>query len=161
MSAVRIGQIWEDCDKRAGGRRLRIIEISTRSPGEDRVTAEVIQERRNGEVIAPQKRRRTQIATRRFRPNSTGYRLIAGPGMPDDRTADELLAAVHARLGGYGVDIKTFGSTGAVEVHWRRLYDRVEPDEQFVGAQTLRDALIEVLKCEDERDAQDAEEAGR
>jgi len=61
---VRLGQIWEDCDTRgpgAGtGRRVRVIEVGGVSARVENVKT----------------KRRTYIRLRRFRPSSTGYRLV-------------------------------------------------------------------------------------
>lgn len=64
---VRVGQIWQDCDKRLRGER----------------TLEVLQRLPNGAVCRvffrgePMRNKPTTvILLRRFRPNSTGYRLI-------------------------------------------------------------------------------------
>lgn len=62
-SEIRVGQIWEDNDKRFGTRRLRIEQI-----GVSHVVVENVETRR-----------RTNVAIQRLRPNSTGYRLVAEP----------------------------------------------------------------------------------
>ena len=71
----------------------------------------------------------------------------------------ELLRRVHDRLGGYGVDIRTFGKDHVVEIRWRRNYeDCGGSDERWVGdLRSLEDALQAVLDYEDGADAADAE----
>lgn len=79
----------------------------------------------------------------------------------DARTADELLVAVHARTGGQGVDIQTFGSatSNQVEIRWRRAYDGgALSDERCVADDTLVYALRAVLATEDAADELDAED---
>ncbi|HEU4751613.1 MAG TPA: DUF6354 family protein [Armatimonadota bacterium] len=66
---VRPGQIWADNDKRSAGRKVRVVEV-----GETHATVE--------QVITGQtarKPRRSLIRLDRFRPTSTGYRLISDP----------------------------------------------------------------------------------
>lgn len=73
---VKIGQIWVDNDKRAAGRRLKILTVDEASPGKQLsngyATAEVISDRR----AALRTNRHTSILLSRFKPNSTGYRLV-------------------------------------------------------------------------------------
>lgn len=73
---------------------------------------------------------------------------------------DDLLKRVHARLGGYGLDITTSGVVDCGEVRWHRSYGGVRSDERFISAETLIDALWEVLKYEDEADVRDQAEEG-
>jgi hypothetical protein len=62
---VRVGQVWADNDWRSAGRTVMVIAIT------------------DGKAICAvawpghKTRNRTQIKLRRFRENSTGYRLIA------------------------------------------------------------------------------------
>jgi hypothetical protein len=72
-----------------------------------------------------------------------------------------LLAQVHERVGGLGLDITTFGSAGPlIEVRWRRAYPgEVWSDERTWAAEGLEGALRGVLAHEDYWDAQDAQEA--
>ena len=72
-------------------------------------------------------------------------------------SADDLLGAVHRRIGG-GIDIQTF-SEGGIEVRWRRSYGEELSDERFASARSLLGALRAVLRHEDEADAADALEA--
>ncbi len=67
---VRVGQVWADNDKRSRGRHLKVIDISRRM-GTDR--AEVQQCDQRGRIIGS---RTTFIRLDRFRPTSTGYRLV-------------------------------------------------------------------------------------
>lgn len=69
---------------------------------------------------------------------------------------DELLAEVHDRLGGVGLDITTFGNHRA-EIRWRRSYGAEGlSDERIVGGASLAEALREVLAYEDWADSEDA-----
>ncbi|MET4143858.1 hypothetical protein [Arthrobacter sp. UYCo732] len=54
---VRPGQVWVDQDKRAGGRRVTILTV-----GETHATVKSVL--------------RTKVRLTRFRPTSTGYRLL-------------------------------------------------------------------------------------
>jgi hypothetical protein len=91
-----------------------------------------------------------------------------GGALQDDLStlsADALLVAVHARVGG-GIDIQTFGSATdatTVEVRWRRDYGGLgTSDERLViksGPRALSEALLQVLRYEDEADQRDADEA--
>jgi hypothetical protein len=56
----KVGQVWEDCDKRHEGRQLKIVYI-----GVIWVSAKDL---KTG--------RRSTILRRRLRPNSTGYRIV-------------------------------------------------------------------------------------
>lgn len=66
---VRPGQIWANNDKRSAGRKVRIVAIDEqpdpRKPGS---TGYAVVEQVTG--------RRTRIRLDRFRPTTTGYRLI-------------------------------------------------------------------------------------
>ena len=55
------GQIWEDCDKRVSGRKLRLIRIGTEWC--------MFQNLNGGRTTV-------KILTRRLRPTSTGYRVV-------------------------------------------------------------------------------------
>lgn len=58
---IRVGQVWKDNDKRSAGRRVRVVEVN--------FTHAVVQD--------PSGRgRRTEIRLDRFKPTSTGYRLV-------------------------------------------------------------------------------------
>lgn len=67
---VRPGQIWQDNDKRAHGRQVRIIELT-----DTHALVELHVPRGVGDDHA-QPGRRTRIRLDRFRPMSTGYLLI-------------------------------------------------------------------------------------
>ena len=66
---VRVGQLWADNDPRAAGRTIRITEV-----GKYIATAEVI----TSADYADDKSvgRSTRISLSRFKPTSTGYRLL-------------------------------------------------------------------------------------
>ena len=66
---VRVGQIWADNDPRCRGRRtVRVAEV-----GETAAVVEAVTDWDGNKSTAP---RRTSIRLNRFRPTSTGYRLI-------------------------------------------------------------------------------------
>jgi hypothetical protein len=58
-TTVRPGQRWADCDKRAKGRTLTIVKVSVRFAW-----------------CIDSRGRETRIMLTRFRPTSTGYRLV-------------------------------------------------------------------------------------
>jgi hypothetical protein len=60
---VRVGQVWEDNDKRTRGRTLRVVRVEGR-----RVVCDVF--------LYGGFSRQTNISIERFRPTSTGYRLL-------------------------------------------------------------------------------------
>lgn len=66
---VKVGQIWEDCDYRAAGRQIRVIEING-----DKATVETTQRARNS--FGPTGRK-TIISIKRMKPTKSGYRLVA------------------------------------------------------------------------------------
>jgi len=70
VTKVRPGQIWADNDKRSAGRRLRVVEI-------DGTHAVVVQVDARGVVDSRMRVRRSRIRLDRFRPTSTGYRLVS------------------------------------------------------------------------------------
>ena len=60
---VKVGQVWEDCDRRFAKRRVKVVTLT-------RTHAVVVR-------IAPTRSdTRTKIRLDRFRPTSTGYRLV-------------------------------------------------------------------------------------
>lgn len=67
--AVRVGQVWQDADPRAEGRRLRVVEV-----GATHAAVELVAPREPVSNARPG--RRTRIRLDRFRPTSTGYRLV-------------------------------------------------------------------------------------
>ncbi|MGI5274718.1 DUF6354 family protein [Nonomuraea sp. CA-218870] len=69
---VRPGQVWMDNDKRSEGRRVRVIEVDDTHATVVGVDIRGLPDSRN-RVAA----RRTRIRLDRFRPTSTGYRLVA------------------------------------------------------------------------------------
>lgn len=64
---VKAGQVWADNDKRSEGRKVRILSV-----GETHAVVEQYVPR--GSSAKPG--RQTQIRLDRFRPTSTGYRLV-------------------------------------------------------------------------------------
>lgn len=71
-SDVRVGQIWQDCDKRGYGRRLRIEAVDATHADCREVTIAP----QGAVVLVSGPRVRTRIRLDRFRPTSTGYRLV-------------------------------------------------------------------------------------
>jgi hypothetical protein len=63
-------QIWEDCDPRSYGRRVRIVEIDGSHAVVELVTPQGVSHAQT------KPGRRTRIRLDRFRPISTGYRYI-------------------------------------------------------------------------------------
>jgi len=61
MIEVKVGQIWEDCDKRMGGRKIRVERI----------------EGRYAICMRLGWNSTTKIRLDRFKPNSTGFRLAS------------------------------------------------------------------------------------
>lgn len=65
MSEVRVGQVWADNDSRSEGRKLMVMAIT------------------DGKAICSvawpdnKTRKRTAIRLDRFKPTSTGYRLVS------------------------------------------------------------------------------------
>ena len=70
---VRPGQIWADNDVRSRGRQIKVLAVV-----DGKATCTVV---RAADPVAsnagrPPAGRVTRISQRRFRPNSTGYRLV-------------------------------------------------------------------------------------
>lgn len=65
MSAVRIGQVWLDCDGRPPNRKLMVVSI-------DETHARCLVAINDGRMS----RRHTRIRLDRFKPGSRGYQLI-------------------------------------------------------------------------------------
>lgn len=76
-----------------------------------------------------------------------------------EESLDELLTRIHALLGGLGLDIRTFGGDGTVEIRWRRDFGGEWSDERFTTAPTLAVALRQVLEYENESDRRDGVES--
>ena len=77
MTTVEPGQSWADCDKRAAGRVLRVDRIE----GEHAICT-VTADRPPDEGAPPgwtNVGATRRIALRRFKPGSTGYRLVPSP----------------------------------------------------------------------------------
>lgn len=69
---VEPGQVWQDCDKRAGGRQITVVSVDA-THAECR---EVAYNQLDGIVADLPGARKTRIRLDRFRPVSTGYRLV-------------------------------------------------------------------------------------
>lgn len=95
---VRVGQEWADADPRSAGRRIRVLELATTTrwksgrpmvvpaarcvivANRDVAQHEIDTQRRP--YFRDQRGKTTVIAVDRFRPTSTGYRLVAHPCVP-------------------------------------------------------------------------------
>lgn len=83
MSEVKPGQVWADYDKRSSNRYLRVVEITAEHPSVEgnapvparAVVEEVAYNTESGEVT-PLRSRQSKIRLDRFRPVSSGYRLV-------------------------------------------------------------------------------------
>jgi hypothetical protein len=77
---VRVGQIWQDNDKRSRGRKLLVVKIGKKYATVELVDARTWPNRsaslRDDDPRRAQPGRRTYIRLDRFRPTSTGYRLV-------------------------------------------------------------------------------------
>jgi len=88
---VRPGQIWQDNDKRGYDRQVRIVEIvhvhvpgrPSNGRGVPHAVVELVQGR-SAEYGQAKPGRRTRIRLDRFRPTSTGYRLVRDVPEADD-----------------------------------------------------------------------------
>lgn len=65
MTEVKVGQVWEDCDKRMAGRRIVV----------QRIEGRYAVCRRQGWLS---RSGMTRIRLDRFKPTSTGFRLVNG-----------------------------------------------------------------------------------
>lgn len=66
--SVRVHQVWADLDKRAAGRKVRVVEVDDTHAAVEQVNSRAHDRGKPG--------RRTRIRLDRFRPTSTGYRLL-------------------------------------------------------------------------------------
>lgn len=86
MPDVRPGQLWADNDPRHAGRTLRVDEVCYRAgkkvarctilTNSDETQAEIDKPTTPWYRPADRRGRQTDISVRRFRPTSTGYRLV-------------------------------------------------------------------------------------
>ena len=80
MTAVRVGQVWADLDKRSAGRHVKVVAIEDAKPAPDQhhrdvpARAVVVWCNPDGRVHGREKR--TRIRLDRFRPTSNGYQLV-------------------------------------------------------------------------------------
>ena len=79
MADVMRGQVWEDSDRRSAGRTVRVLRVEA-----DHAVVTVLTARIDA---SPGERHRAVGAERRirldrFKPTSTGYRLVSEPGDP-------------------------------------------------------------------------------
>jgi len=66
---LEVGQLWDDCDPRNAGRRVRVVEVG----GSHAVVIAV----RSADAALSRIPRRGRVALWRFRPGSGGFRLVA------------------------------------------------------------------------------------
>lgn len=104
-TTVRPGQVWQDNDKRAYGRKLRVVDVDATHATVELVDPRHWQNRSRSigddDPRRAQPGRQTRIRLDRFRPTSTGYRLIEdAPGGPDVTVTlnDDQLAALRQLL---------------------------------------------------------------
>ena len=76
---VRVGSVWADHDKRSAGRHVQVVAVDA-----THAKVELCSERgrpARGHEAAPVAKpgRQTKIRLDRFRPTSTGYRLVSEP----------------------------------------------------------------------------------
>ena len=72
MTDVRAGQIWADNDKRSAGRTLRIVEVDETHA----IAEEIAYSETTGRTRHLPNARQTRIRLDRFKPTSSGYRLL-------------------------------------------------------------------------------------
>lgn len=86
---VEIGQVWEDTDWRMHGRRIRI-EIINKNRG-----VALVRVVSNGESMSRSVGRTTRIRLDRFKPTSTGYRLVtpAPAASPEEEDTEKPVTA--------------------------------------------------------------------
>jgi len=82
LPVVRPGQVWADNDPRSEGRRIEVVRLGTHrhrywSSGEMGYVEEVVPVALCRRVGAKKGGRLTRIRIDRFRPTTTGYRLVA------------------------------------------------------------------------------------
>lgn len=70
---LKVGQIWADNDKRCSGRTVRIDELELPEATGARAVCTVLTGVGGQRVASP---RKVRILVSRFRPTSTGYRLL-------------------------------------------------------------------------------------
>ena len=97
---VRVGQVWADNDKRAAGRYVKVLglhsrrehpvvrgrRIYTENVDVEYATCEVVADRHGPRFGPGPVGRRVEIRVDRFRPTSTGYRLVAYGCKPSECT---------------------------------------------------------------------------
>ena len=83
-ATVKVAQVWADCDPRAAGRLVVVVAVGRRQAE----VALVDQRGRpwsglpDGAEQRARPGRRTMVRLDRFRPGSTGYRLVSEPAAP-------------------------------------------------------------------------------
>lgn len=87
---VRPGQIWADNDKRSAGRKVRVIAIEDASGWDGGKRRPLVPARAVVEQVVGRHNegtgRRTRIRLDRFRPTSTGYRLVQDAPTTEETT---------------------------------------------------------------------------
>jgi hypothetical protein len=82
---VEVGQVWADNDWRSEGRTVRVVEVDATHATVELVTAA---EMLRGVTSTRGAGRRSRIRLDRFRPVSTGYRLVETPSVPSATTTE-------------------------------------------------------------------------
>ena len=75
-TTVRTGQVWADNDPRSAPRTVRVLEVD-----DEKALVEVV----TPAAAATNAGARTRISVKRFRPTTTGYRLVED--VPESATA--------------------------------------------------------------------------
>lgn len=70
MTEVKVGQVWQDCDKRMSGRCIRVMAIKDGKA----LCSRAVQSSWGEWFRLPG--RQVRISLSRFKPTSTGYRLL-------------------------------------------------------------------------------------
>ena len=74
---VKIGQVWADNDARSVGRTVKVIDIDhPQAPGLRYALVETVTDPTDYPPEKPRIGKRSRIRLDRFRPTSTGYRLV-------------------------------------------------------------------------------------
>lgn len=86
---VRVGQVWADNDSRSRGRTIKVLEIVAPEGGEPVAICETLTNDKSTEwrmertssarmrALLDRRGKTSRIKVRRFRPTSTGYRLVS------------------------------------------------------------------------------------
>ncbi len=159
-SRVAVGQVWASNhrgDRDANVRQHREV-VAVQG---DRAVLATMPVGRRATVRLNVSGDRTTIPNHRLIRAASSNPSTAEHEAAEGLSADALLARVHERIGGLGVDIRTFGESGQIEIHWKRDYAGVWSDERFLTADSLSAALRAILDHENQADREDAATAAR